>query len=190
MPEKLTVGDEIAPDCEVLGVHVTDLKQLFNPMDPSPPREKDLAAQPVEYIVALARAAKGNARLALQVDVDTPVAAEDVANVGDAAREFFRQRSLSSDRRLSQLFSVGRTSLAIGIAALAVAVVLAGIVKRAVGDQTIAALLRETLVIGGWVAMWRPLEIFLYDWWPIRAERDLYNRLSVMPVNVKFTGRR
>jgi hypothetical protein len=142
----------------------------------------------VEFIVAWARAAKGHARLALKVDVDTPVAVEDVANVGDAVREFFRQRSLSANRRLSQLFGVGRTSLAIGIAALAVAVVLASLVERGLGDHPIGALLRETLVIGGWVAMWRPIEIFLYDWWPIRAERKLYDRLSVMPINVTFTG--
>jgi hypothetical protein len=34
--------------------------------------------------------------------------------------------------------------------------------------------------------MWRPLEIFLYDWWPIATERKLYDRLSVMPVSVRF----
>ena len=188
MADKLSAGDEITGDCELIQVHVTDLKQLFNPIDPSPRREKDLAAQPEEFIVAWARAAKREARLALQVDVDTPVAKEDASTVGDAVREFFRQRSLSANRRLSQLFRVGRTSLVIGIAALAVAVTLATLVDRAFGEHPAGALLRETLVIGGWVAMWRPLEIFLYDWWPIRAERQLYERLSVMPVKVTFTG--
>lgn len=90
----------------------------------------------------------------------------------------------------NQLFRVGRTSLGIGMAALAVAVILASLVERGLGDRAIGALLRETLVIGGWVAMWRPLEIFLYDWWPIRAERKLYERLSVMPVKVTLTGQR
>ena len=44
---------------------------------------------------------------------------------------------------------------------------------------------RESLSIGGWVAMWRPMEIFLYDWWPIRAEARLYGRLSAMPVRIR-----
>ena len=47
-------------------------------------------------------------------------------------------------------------------------------------------LLNEGLIILGWVANWRPIEIFLYDWWPILAERKLYDRLSVMPVSVTF----
>lgn len=45
-------------------------------------------------------------------------------------------------------------------------------------------MLRESLLIGGWVAMWRPLEIFLYDWWPIRADARLFDRLAAMPVRI------
>jgi hypothetical protein len=37
-----SAGDPIAPDCEVIEVHVAELKQLFNAIDPSPFREKDL----------------------------------------------------------------------------------------------------------------------------------------------------
>ena len=39
-------------------------------------------------------------------------------------------------------------------------------------------LAEESLLILGWVANWRPLEIFLYDWWPLTRRRDLYRRLS------------
>jgi hypothetical protein len=141
MADKLSVGDQIPDDCELIQVHVTDLKQLFNPIDPSPPAEKDLAAQPEEFIVAWARAAKRDARLGLQVDVDASVSRDEASTVGGAVREFFHQRSLSADRRLSQLFRVGRTSLVIGIAALAIAVTLARLVESGLGDRPIAALL-------------------------------------------------
>jgi hypothetical protein len=72
----------------------------------------------------------------------------------------------------------------IGVVFLSVAVIVAGLVERALGERGISPLIRESMVIGGWVAMWRPLEIFLYDWWPIRAERKLFDRLSVMPVSI------
>ena len=48
--------------------------------------------------------------------------------------------------------------------------------------------LRESLVIGGWVAMWRPLEVFLYDWWPVRAEAQLLERLAIMPVRIEYAS--
>ena len=37
----------------------------------------------------------------------------------------------------------------------------------------------------GWVSVWRPLEVFLYDWWPIRNEARLSERLSAMPVRTR-----
>jgi hypothetical protein len=43
----------------------------------------------------------------------------------------------------------------------------------------------ESLLILGWVANWRPMEIFLYEWWPIRRKMMLYRRLAGMTVIVR-----
>jgi len=53
-----------------------------------------------------------------------------------------------------------------------------------VGRYHYGRFLHESIVIGAWVALWRPLEIFLYDWWPILGEARLYDRLSAMEVQV------
>ena len=53
--------------------------------------------------------------------------------------------------------------------------------RRAISDD-VAVVLSEIILIGGWVALWRPLEIFMYDWWPIRADARLFDRLAAMPV--------
>jgi hypothetical protein len=45
--------------------------------------------------------------------------------------------------------------------------------------------LREGLIIAGWVAMWRPMEIFLYEWWPLLRRGRLYEKLSQMRVVVR-----
>src|SRR5215813_6671552 len=49
-------------------------------------------------------------------------------------------------------------------------------------------ILRESLTIGGWVSMWRPLEVFLYDWWPVRNEARLSDRLTAMPVRIRYAN--
>ena len=54
------------------------------------------------------------------------------------------------------------------------------------GERSVTPLIRESLLIVVWVAMWRPLEIFLYDWWPILGERRLHDRLSRIPVRIVF----
>jgi hypothetical protein len=52
------------------------------------------------------------------------------------------------------------------------------------GDGTGANILREGLTIIGWVAMWRPLEIYLYNWWPVWDEQRLLARLTRMHVHL------
>ena len=54
-------------------------------------------------------------------------------------------------------------------------------------DGTLITILRESLLIGGWVAMWRPMEIFLYERWPGKRKQALYTRLSMMQVRLNIT---
>ena len=63
------------------------------------------------------------------------------------------------------------------------------LVHRFLGDWPVCELIRESLLIGGWVAMWRPLEVFLYDWWPLVGERTIYDRLSAIPVRIVHAAR-
>jgi len=54
-----------------------------------------------------------------------------------------------------------------------------------VGGGTFNQLLRESLMIGGTVAMWRPMEIYLYSCWPLRRLGQIYAKMSQMDVEVK-----
>jgi hypothetical protein len=183
-----TAGDPIPAKCEVIEVHVAELKQLFNAIDPSPFREKDLDPNAEEFIVSWAREAARDAQLALLVYLDRPAGLpEEAAILKEAIQGFFAQRRDATRQRLRQLFRVGRTSLVIGITFLAVSIGVGDFLANALSGQRAGEILRESLLIGGWVAMWRPLEIFLYDWWPIRADAKLLDRLSVMPVRIAYT---
>lgn len=74
----------------------------------------------------------------------------------------------------------------IGITFLAVSLLLGDVVAWLLGGRRVGEILRESFLIGGWVAMWRPMEVFLYDWWPIRADARLADRLSGMPVRISY----
>jgi hypothetical protein len=168
---------------------VAELKQLFNAIDPSPFRERDLDPAAEEFIVSWAREAPRDASLALVVYLDRPAGLPgEPAMLREAVHAFFRHRAESNSARLRRLFRVGRTSLLIGLLFLAVCVAAGDLVAAALKPRRIGEILRESLLIGGWVAMWRPLEIFLYDWWPIRAEARLYRRLSDMPVRIAYVS--
>jgi hypothetical protein len=182
-----SAGDPLPEKCAVIRVHVTELRQLFNSIDPSPFRSRDLDPRAEEFIVGWAKDFGRTQHLALVVDIDRAAGLpEEAAVLKDAIHEFFRQRALGQRQRLRQLLRVGRTSLAIGLVVLAFAVTLGNFLATWIKRGEVGQILREMLVVGGWVSMWRPLEIFLYDWWPIREEARLSDRLATMPVRIEY----
>jgi hypothetical protein len=204
-------GDASAPpSASVLDLHLAELRQIFDSMDPAPFRERDLDPKASEYIVEWARECPPDRPLALVVHLAAPGRSEaagpdtrsaergsfdlqqatsgDAPLLGDAVREFYRGRAAATRQELSRLFRTGRLSLLIGLAFFAAASAVGEALSALVTRESFAGLLRESLVIGGWVALWRPLEIFLYDWWPVRAQARLYDRLAAMQVSLRRTS--
>jgi len=187
--DKTSAGDLLPPKCSVIEVHVGELRQLFDAIDPSPFRDRDLDPKAEEFIVGWAKDLPRDASLALVVDLDREAGlADEAAVLRDAIHEFFRHRAETYRQRLRELLRLGRTSLLIGLVALAGAIALGDFLATLMKGSRIGEVLRESLTIGGWVSMWRPLEIFLYDWWPIRNEARLSDRLAAMPVRIRYTN--
>jgi hypothetical protein len=177
--------DGLAPGCERIEVRVGEIRQLFNSMDPSPFRERDLDPKAEAFIVAWAKELRRDAPLALVVRVarEAP-SSEDVAALREAVREYFTHSAAEIRGRLRELFRTGRWTLLIGLAFVAAANLIGDVVAGLVGPFRYGQFLHESIVIGAWVALWRPMEIFLYDWWPILGEARLYDRLGAMQVQV------
>lgn len=187
--EKSSAGDPIPRECRIIEVRVAELRQLFNAIDPSPFRERDLDPNAETFIVDWARDLPSDAVLALQVHLERGAGRPDEAALLRAAvHQFFDQRAVATRSSLRRLFRRGRVSLTIGLGFLALSIGVGDVTTAYLPDSRLAFLLRESLLIGGWVAMWRPLEIFLYDWWPVREDARLFDRLSAMPVRIVYAG--
>jgi hypothetical protein len=169
----------------VLELHVVELRQLFNAMDPAPFRERDLDPNAEKYIVEWARDTRAVPPLSLVVHLGGDAATPDNTRLlGDAVHEHFRQRAYGTRQKLRQLFRVGRISLVIGLAFVGLASLAAENIGALLARGSTSSFIADSLAIGAWVALWRPLEIFLYDWWPIRAEARLLDSLSEMDVRL------
>lgn len=182
-------GDPIPKNCGIIEVRLQQMSQLFDSMDPSPFHEKDLDGNAVEYIVGSAYELQDRKPFALVVYLDKPAGLPDEGQVvGDAIREYFTRQSELSWQELRQLLRRGWITLIIGLSFLATALAGSASVTRLMSEGPLATVFRESLLIGGWVAMWRPLETFLYDWWPIVGRRRVYDRLSRMAVRIVYMG--
>jgi len=174
-------------DGGVIEVHVRELAQLFDSMDPSPFHEKELDADAEDYIVATAQELPDQSPAMLVVHLDQPAGLPDEERiVQEAIRAHFARQSERRRRDLRDLLRRGWKSLAIGLVFLGACVAGGESIMRHMGERPLATALHESLLVGGWVAMWRPMEIFLYDWWPILSQRRLYDRLSRITVRLVY----
>jgi hypothetical protein len=160
-----------------------DMSQLFNSMDPSPFIEKELDEDAEEFIVSLAHEFSPTAPVKLRIYLDQWPAADPKELIMTAVHNHFAHRAKITDLEFKRLLRQGRTSLFIGLVFLAACLLLT---KMLLGGEvgTWAAVVRESLTIAGWVAMWRPMQIYLYDWWPLLRRIRIYKKLSHMPVEV------
>jgi len=167
-------------------VRVRELPQLFNSLDPSPFRERDLDDDAEDFIVGWARELPRNKPLQIvfHLPPDEARKAEE-RELAVAVSNYFADRAHMLERELKELFRVGWRHLSVGVSVLAVCLLTSQFVRTAVGVDPIARVVEESLIIVGWVANWKPIEIFLYDWWPFRRRIDLYRRLQNAAVIVK-----
>lgn len=174
----------------VIELNLSDMSQLFNTMDASPFRGKDLADGAEELIVTWAHEYNLRDPVALRIHLDKWPEQDPTQLICDAVHNYFIYRAKLTALEFKRLMRLGRFSLLIGVIFLAGCLMLSALLDRSAGTQsgTVADYLRQSLTIGGWVAMWRPMEIYLYDWWPIWRHRRNYTRLSRMPIEVVRTA--
>lgn len=162
-------------------VQVETIEHLFSAIDPMPMRQRDLDAEIEDWVVTWAEELPRDHEIVLEVLVgdESWIGVEESVEAG--IRHNFSYREWSTGRRLARLMRDGRISLMIGLTAL-IALTAAGRLIEAANGGTSLGILEEGLVVAGWVAMWRPMEIFLYEWWPIRRERRIHRRLAAAVV--------
>ena len=169
----------------LIEIKLSDARQIFNSLDPAPFIDKDLDDDAEAYIVDSAREFHLKTPLKLVFYLPAPVAGENVQSLPDAVRNYFAYRAGLARKEVSYTLRQGRGSLLIGLAFLFLCISLRQLVALA-GHSTVEQILEEGLLISGWVAMWRPMQIFLYDWWPIQLRRRVLEKIQHMPMEVRL----
>jgi hypothetical protein len=170
-------------------LRVERIDRLFDALDPFPIPSRDLAKGAEDFIVGWARELPADSPLRIVIHLPEAEAEhQDAGAIGQAFARHFSYRANRMSGDLHELFRVGRLSLAIGLVVLAACMLAARLAGEMLGETYFGRVFSEGLIIVGWVANWRPIEIFLYDWWPILQRRRLFLRLAEAPVELKANG--
>lgn len=161
-----------------LALRVREIAQLFNSMDPTPFLNKDLDPEANSFIESWASGYPPGSRFHITIHLELwPEDGDPSGMLTEAIHNHFSYKAERTHSALKILLQQGRTSLAIGIIFVTLCLFAADAIGR-LGDHAGSNIARESLTIVGWVAMWRPLQIFLYDWWPLQRQIHLYKKLA------------
>ncbi|HKQ12707.1 MAG TPA: hypothetical protein VJT80_04695 [Steroidobacteraceae bacterium] len=166
----------------LIEIRLRELKQLFNTLDPSPFHERDLDPAAEEYLVSAAREV-GARPSKLVLHLPAPTSDEEAVDAVTAIRHYFEYRSRHTRQQLRLLLGRGAISLLIGLTFLGACLLLRQVLVGA--SNSGVTIVSEGLLILGWVAMWRPVEVFLYDWWPELGRRRLFDRIAHMQIETE-----
>ena len=159
--------------------------QLFNTLDPFPFSEGDISAEAERYIVEWAQELPKDAPIGITIHLSAKdTAASPNPDLATALTGWFAAKARSEGHSLREHFRDGRRAFLIGFAGLAFCLGISFALTKAF-DGPFARIVQESLVIIGWVVIWRPAEMFLYDWLPLLRRKRLYQRLADARVTVR-----
>ena len=177
-----------SPSVHQIELRIEKLSELFNSMDPTPFHHCDLDRNAQEYLESWAMGFSHQSHFRIIVHIEQMPETDPSDLVVEAIHNFFDYKADITKRQIQLLLQEGRTSLLIGLAFLMLCLIGADFLTGYVGN-TFLRLLKESLIIGGWVAMWRPLQIFLYEWWPSVRRGRIFRNLAKASVRVTPANR-
>lgn len=164
-----------------VNIHVRDLAQMFNSLDPSPFWDRDLDRTAAEFIEE--EFSDKPLAEAWNLYVHTHEGGTSPADLQAALETYYGRMASSAHRALRDHLWSGQWTLIGGVGIFLASMGLRTALGRLFG--TLPQLLDEGLIILAWLALWRPAEMLIYGWVPLRRKERLYERLAGIHVSVR-----
>ena len=167
-----------------IAMRIERTEQMFDSLDPSAACEKALARDVESYV--LVRAGEKERDVPLRLVIHAPASIREHApDITLAVHAHFRLAHARCLYRYRRRMRLGRVGLVAGIAVLGTTLVLRTLLGGP-GARPMLSAMGEGLLILGWVAMWRPAEILLFERWENHQSSALLHRLAQIPVDFEL----
>jgi hypothetical protein len=98
--------------------------------------------------------------------------------ITDAIHKQFAYESHQASLTVKRILDLGWKSLLLSFVFLVFMFFIALAITTFLPENTIVFTFRELFIILGWVALWRPADLLLYDWQTHRRKEKLFRRLA------------
>lgn len=167
-------------------VRVKTSQQLFDARDPAPFRERDLDDDFVEYIASSVREFSFSTPVKIVIYIEEAEAKDlPKASIREAIHSYLTYQIDLQRTNLKTFIKRSQIYLLIGVSILILCLTLSQRFQTPI-DQGPLGILREGLIIFGWVSMWKPIELILYDWYPLYEKLRFFKKLLTTEIDIRF----
>jgi hypothetical protein len=175
-------------DVFLIEMHLGHIVQLFNTLDPSPFLERDLDPNAEHYLLGAVEELPAGAPFKILLHLPAGEREDPAATqAADAIHHYFSGLASEARRGLRAHLRAARAALVMGGLFLAACLGFSGLIESRF-HGLFAEFLSEGALILGWVALWRPLDMFLYAWRPLRRQLRNLERISTARVELACGG--
>ena len=135
-----------------------------------------------DFLVEQAASAPG--RVPLKIRVELANADPQAGRIENAIRQHFDYRKNLAKQEIRNWLNRGWTSLLIAFIFLGIIFLILEVTKGFEPGQALPLTVKEFLIILGWVALWKPADLLLYEWRPHKREAVLYERLEKASIEI------
>jgi hypothetical protein len=170
----------------LIEMKLSSVTQLFNSFDPAPFHEKELDNNAENYIVDIVNDFPPKTLFKIVIYLpDIIIDTKDALDIPKAIRGHFDYKSLVQKRKFRQRFIYGEFALIVGLSFLAIATIASMAIDAYSSSYPVAHFIAKALEVTGWVAMWEPVTVFLFQLWPIIKQRKVYEKISRMEIDIQ-----
>lgn len=164
-----------------IDIRIRTLAQLFDSLDPSPFHERGLDREAGKYILDSASESPPHELLRILIHAPENVRMR-MDEATRAIHSHYRSGHAQAERRHRRRMRSGWVALLIGSAVMLMSLVLRALLGEWI-TTPVGQGVGEGLLILGWVVLWRPAELLLFERFENRQERQLLDRLAQIPVD-------
>lgn len=173
----------------VINIPLNDIRHLFLEPDCDPFKDRNLTISGLDYAVKQLRAKPLPEQVQLNLELSKGTA--DVAEVKDALHRHCMNIVKDKEEESCYLSSQIESNFKRAILPFLVMIIAIGSIMYHLMDersrimQIMIVLLNNLLIIMGWVLIWIPAEMFLYEAPRLKKEIALYNLLANANIHLK-----
>jgi hypothetical protein len=166
-----------------IDIHVVSINELLLAHGSPSFSKNKLNSEAEKYIIEAATGLPRKKNIQIRIYVSNPQQ-EPNKDVSGAIHSHFAYCEERTRKKVSTILQRSWKILLVAIVFLVILIILSHLFIPINSTSGLFVTLREILIILGWVALWRPADILLYEWIPYRREIAVCRKLKQAEVEI------